>query len=62
MANASPVPSDPSEGVAPAKSPKDKKSEQPMEVDDNDNAGEESEEEYEIEVILDAKKGSFPDV
>jgi hypothetical protein len=62
MPKASPVPSDSSEGVAPAISTKAKKSEEPMVVDGDEDGGEESEEEYEIAAILDAKKGSFPDV
>jgi hypothetical protein len=62
MARVSPIHSDASEEVAPAKDKKAKKSEQPMEVDEDEDSGEEGGEEYEIEAILDAKKGSFPDV
>jgi hypothetical protein len=61
MARVSPGHSDASEELAPTKAQKATKSEEPMEVD-ADGSGEEEEEEYEIEAILDAKKGSFPDV
>ena len=63
MTRVSPVHSDASEEVASAKSKKAKDSDQPMEVDDSEGTGDgEEEEEYEIEAILDAKKGSFPNV
>lgn len=61
MARVSPAASDGSEEVAHAKGQKTKKSEQPMDVDGDEDGGED-EEEYEIEAILDAKKGSFPEV
>jgi hypothetical protein len=61
MARVSPLHSNDSEELAPAKSQQSKKTEQAMEVDDEGGSQADSEE-FEIEAILDAKKGSFPDV
>jgi hypothetical protein len=61
MARVSPAASDGGGDVAHAKDQKATKSEQPMDVDEGEDGGED-EEEYEIAAILDAKKGSFPQV
>jgi hypothetical protein len=64
MAKVSPAHSeDESEEIALVKdNPMATKSEEPMDVDDDEGNGDDDEEEYEIEAILDAKRGSFPNV
>jgi len=44
----------------PSADSKAKTSDEPMDVDNEEGSGGEGEEEYEIEAILDAKRGSFP--
>lgn len=68
MARVSPVHSDDgsvkegSQSSVKATKVNSKKGEEPMDVDAENASGSEEESEYEIEAILDAKRGSFPNV